>query len=179
MRELRAGEDVQHSDGSRAGTVERIVVDQAADRVTHLVVKGHLVPLARFQDAGPDGLLMDLDPTALSRLPEVDHGHVVTAGEHWEAPSGHILGNFLAITNALLGQAPYTPPTSGELGIEDVHNITEGSPVWIGNRRIGEVQSVDTSEAGVLTALVLRDGATVAADRIVDVIGNNVHLRPA
>ena len=177
MRDLRAGEEVLHSDGTSAGSVERIVVDQAANRVTHLVVGDRLVPLARFQDAGPDGLVLDLDAGALTRLPHVDHGHVVPPGEHWKAPSGHALGNFLAIAGALIGQAPYVPPTVGELGLEDVHNITEGSPVWVGNRKLGEVQSVDTSDDGVLTALVLRDGDRVAAAEIVDVIGNNVHLR--
>lgn len=178
MRDLKAGEDVSHSDGTRAGSVERIVVDQAADRVTHLVVQHHLVPLARFREAAPGGLVIDLDPQALERLPHVDHGHVMAAGEHWEAPPGHLLASFLAITNSLLGQAPYTPPTAGELGIEDVHNITAGSPVWIGDRKIGEIESVVTSEAGVLTSLLLRNGTSVAADQIVDVIGNNVHLRP-
>lgn len=177
MRELRAGEAVLHLDGSSAGAVERLVVDQAADRVTHLVVRERLVPLARFADAGPDGLVVDLDEVALKRLPHVDHGHVVPAGERWEAPSGHSLGNFLAVAGALIGQSPYVPPARGELGLEEVHNITEGSPVWSGARKLGEVLSVETTEDGLLEALILRDGARVAAAEIVDVIGNNVHLR--
>ena len=73
MRELHVGEDVLWPDGSQAGAVERIVVDESAHRVTHLVVDGRLVALAKLRDAGPDGLVVELEREAFEKLPRVEH----------------------------------------------------------------------------------------------------------
>lgn len=182
MRELHPGEDVLWPDGTLAGAVERIVVDEKAHAVTHLVVDGRLVNLARLRDAGPDGLVLELERDALQKLPVVEHGHVVPPGEHWTAPSGHALGDFLAIAEALVGQSPYIPPVKADLSSDELHQITVGSPVWSGDQEVGEVERVLTSEGGELAELVVRRGAIlgghvrVPAQSVVDVIGNNVHL---
>ena len=51
MRRIEIGEDVLAADGSRLGTVERIVVDEKAHRVTQLVVDSRAVELEHFTDA--------------------------------------------------------------------------------------------------------------------------------
>jgi hypothetical protein len=108
-----------------------------------------------------------------------DATELVDAPGTWQPPGGYALGNFLAIAEALIGQSPYVPPVHLESGT--VHEITEGSPVWSGERRIGSVERVVTDDAGVLTGLVIaRDGilagsALLAANRVTEVVGNNVH----
>ena len=51
MRQLRVGEDVLAADGSRLGTVERLVVDEGAHTVTDLVVRGRVIPLRELKGA--------------------------------------------------------------------------------------------------------------------------------
>jgi hypothetical protein len=179
LRELRIGEDVLARDGSRLGEVERIVVDEAAHRVTHLVVAGRLVPIAGLRDAGPDGLAADLDQAGLRALPGADA--LGGPGSHWEAPPGWALESFLAVTGALVGQAPYQPPVHVDLGGEEPREVTPGSPVWSGSRRLGEVSHVLTDDAGVITGIVLRHGllpheVVVPPERVREVVGNNVHV---
>ncbi|HEX6487883.1 MAG TPA: PRC-barrel domain-containing protein [Candidatus Dormibacteraeota bacterium] len=181
MRELHIGEDVLGKDGERLGEVDLIVVDPAAHRVTHVVVDGHLLGVQRLRDAGPDGLAADLDRDTLKKLPVSDHEHVGEPGSNWSAPFGYQLGNFLAITGALIGQAPYQPPVHFDEGLEDVHEITEGSPVWSGNHRLGEVERVLTDDSGAVTEFVIRPAHILAKPRrvpigrVTEVVGNNVH----
>lgn len=182
MREFHPGEDVLWPDGTQAGAVDRIVVDEKAHSVTHLVVDGRLVSLARLRDAGPDGLVLELDRAGFAKLPRLDHGHVVAPGEHWEAPSGHALSDFLAIAEALVGQSPYIPPVHAELAGDEVRQITVGSPVWFADEEVGEVERVLTGDRGALQELVVHRAALlgahvrVPAANVIDVIGNNVHL---
>ena len=72
MRKLKIGEDVLGRDGIRLGHLDRIVVDEGAHEVTHLVVADRVVPLLKFQDAGPDGLATELDETELESFPSHD-----------------------------------------------------------------------------------------------------------
>ncbi len=88
---------------------------------------------------------------------------------------------FLAIASALVGQAPYQPPIHLDTELEDVHEITQGSPVWSGNRQLGEVERVLTSDDGSVAELVVRrDGplgrhVRLPIGRVTEVVGNNVH----
>ncbi len=180
-RALHIGEDLLAADGSRLGTVDRLVVDERAHRVTHVVVAGRLVPTERLRDAGPDGLATDLNAAEVDALPSA--GELVPPPERWRPPGGYTLGNFLAIAEALIGQSPYVPPVhvGAEPDAQPVHEITEGSPVWSGDRRLGRVERVLTDDSGEVTGLVVdREGALagsglLAASRIIEVVGNNVH----
>ncbi len=180
-RELHIGEDVLDGQGRRVGSVERLVVDERAHRVTHVVVGGRLVPAGRLRDAGPDGLASDLEEGELGRLPAADHDHVGAPGDHWRPPGGYALENFLAIAEALIGQSPYVPPVHLEAGLAGVHEITEGSPVWSGGRRLGEVERVLTDDTGAVTELVIRREGVLGGHgrlpiaRVTAVVGNNVH----
>ena len=183
MREFRIGEDVLAADGSRLGQVERIVVDEGAHQVTHLVVDDRLVPLQRFRDAGPDGLATDIEAGGLEKFPTHGEAGLEAPGEHWQAPPGYALANFLAVAGALLGNAPYQPPieadlTPGEAG----HEISSGSPVWAGEREIGHVVELLTDESGRTTRLVmarkelLGERVVIPVEKVVEVVGLNVHV---
>lgn len=183
MRELRVGEDVLAADGSRLGQVQRLVVDEGAHQVTHLVVDDRVVPLERFRDAGPDGLGTDLEAGDLEKLPRHDEAGLEPPGEHWQAPPGYALGNFLAVAGALLGNAPYQPPIHADLVPgEGAHEITAGSPVWAGRKRIGHVVEVLTDDGGRTTELVMaREGllgehVVVPVAKVVEVVGVNVQV---
>ena len=181
MRRLEIGEDVLAADGSRLGTVERIVVDESAHTVTHLVVDGCAVELGRFKDAGPDGLSTDLTRSELERQPDADAPPFGAPGEHWQAPPGYALESFLGIAGALLGQAPYQPPVHANFGqVDEIHEITEGSPVWAGSDEIGHVRELESDDGGHVVALVLEGGLfarprRIPVSRVLRVAGNNVH----
>jgi hypothetical protein len=181
MRRIEIEEDVLAPDGSRLGKVERIVVDEAAHEITHLVVDGRAVELSRFGDAGPDGLRCELTETELERQPSADEPPFAAPGEHWEAPPGYALESFLGVAGALLGQAPYVPPVLVNFGqLDSIHEITEGSPVWAGDDEIGHVSEVETDDRGHLVALRLDGGLfssprRLPISRVLRVAGNNVH----
>ncbi len=183
MKALRIGEDVLAADGSRLGTVERLVVDEGAHQVTHLVVEGRVVPIAEFQDTGADGLATQLDRAGLEAFPSHDESSLEDPGEHWEPPEGYQLRNFLAVASALLGNAPYLPPVHADLTPgQGASEITAGSPVWTGDRRIGHVVEVLTDERGKVRELVMaREGllaehVVIPLEKIIEVVGSNVQV---
>jgi len=180
VTELHPGEEVMGADGQVLGAIDRLVVDEAAHRVTHVVLDGHLLGVRRLRQA-EGGLRADLTKEQLRRLPSAEHDHLGAPGEHWTAPLGWSLANFLNVTGALFGQAPYEPPVHIDPDLEQVDEITEGSPVWSGNRRLGEVERVYTGDDGSITELVIRRQGALAGharlpgSRITEVVGNNVH----
>jgi sporulation protein YlmC with PRC-barrel domain len=182
VRNLRIGEEVLGSDGRRLGTVDRLVVDERAHRVTHLVIGGHLLGVGRVRDAGGARLTADLDRDGLARQPEARPELAREPGGHWRAPGGYSLGDFLAIASALVGPGPYTPPAHLDLDLSAVHEITPGSPVFSGRQHVGDVSQVETDEAGEITTLVLHRPGILGArvllppDRVTEVIGSTVHV---
>ncbi len=183
MKALRVGEDVLAADGSRLGQVERLVVDEGAHQVTHLVVEQRVVPIAEFRDAGPDGLATSLDQDRLERYPRHDDATLSAPGDHWEPPAGYQLRNFLAVAGALLGNAAYVPPVHADLTPgEAPSEITAGSPVWAGERRIGHVSEVITDESGNTRQLVMvREGllgehVLIPVEKVIEVVGSNVQV---
>ena len=183
MKALRIGEDVLAVDGSRLGTVERLVVDEGAHQVTHLIVEDHVVPIGEFLDAGPDGLATKLDQAGLEAFPRHDESSLEAPGEHWEPPAGYQLQNFLAVAGALLGNAPYLPPVHADLTPgEGASEITAGSPVWTGERQIGHVVEVVTDEKGKVREVVMARGGlrgehvVIPLEKIIEVVGSNVQV---
>jgi hypothetical protein len=183
VKALRIGEDVLAADGSRLGKVERLVVDEGAHRVTHLVVDDRVLPIAEFRDAGPDGLATKLDHAGLEAFPRHDETALEAPGEHWEPPEGYQLRNFLAVAGALLGNAPYLPPVHADLTPgEGASEITAGSPVWTGERQIGHVVEVVTDERGRVREVVMaREGlrgeqVVIPLEKIIEVVGSNVQV---
>jgi sporulation protein YlmC with PRC-barrel domain len=180
VRKLRIGESVLDKDGQLLGFIERIVVDADAHRITHLVVEGRAVELSHFHDEGPDLLGTDLDKKELETMPAADEPPFGEPGENWEAPAGFRLESFLSIAGALIGQAPYQPPV--HIDMQGVHEITEGSPVWAGDERVGEVKEVLSDARGRIQTLVVRHGGLLGKEVAVpiamvsEVVGNNVHL---
>jgi len=183
VKALRIGEDVLAADGSRLGKVERLVVDEGAHQVTHLIVEDRVVPLAEFRDAGPDGLATKLDRAGLEAFPRHDESSLEAPGEHWEPPAGYQLQNFLAVAGALLGNAPYLPPVHADLTPgESASEITAGSPVWTDDRQIGHVVEVLTDDKGKVTELVMaRQGVlgehvVIPLEKVIEVVGSNVQV---
>ena len=181
MRRLRVGEPVSDPRGDHLGTLERLVVDERAHAVTHLVVAGRVVGVGHFRPGAGDELVCDLGREQLRAMPDVRHASVTGVPAHWEAPPGYRLESFLRIAGALIGQGPYVPPAHIEVDGDAPHEITEGSPVWYGDLRLGEVALVLTDDDGRLKGLAVRHGPLgerrlVDAAHVTEVIGNNVHL---
>jgi hypothetical protein len=178
--EVHPGEDVMGRDGAVLGSIDRLVVNEENHRITHVVIDDHLVGVRRLRQF-EGGLRVDLTKEELKKLPPAEHDHLGAPGEHWTAPFGWNLANFLNVTGALIGQAPYVPPVHIDPDLEDVDEITEGSPVWSGNRKLGDVERVFTGEDGTIKELVIRrEGvlaghAKVPGSRITEMVGNNVH----
>jgi sporulation protein YlmC with PRC-barrel domain len=182
VTEIQVGTEVLDPQGRRLGRVERIVVDERAHRVTHLVVDGRLAGVARFKPGPGRALTLGLDEAGLSRLPPANLEEISQPGPHWLAPAGRRLGDFLAIAGALVGQTPYTPPIHADLELNNEHEITRGSPVWSGGRRLGEVSELQLDERNRITGLVMRRQGVlggeveIPAGHVLEVVGNNVHL---
>ena len=182
MRKLRTGEPVVGKDGLRLGSVERLVVDEQAHRVTHLVIDGHLVGAARVHAFADDRLVADLDAETLHMQPRADAAPLSEPAPHWRAPGGYSLTDFLRIASALIGQTPYVPPVHLDLDLSSVHELKAGSPVWSGGVRVGEVSEVLTSGGDRVAALVVqRPGVlgvrhVVPVSHVAEVVGTNVHL---
>jgi hypothetical protein len=181
VRVLTIGEDVIGRDGRKLGSIERLLVDESAHRITHVEVEGHLIGVARLSEGAPGQLRADLDASELARQPQASHGGVGEPGRHWRIPSGYALGNYLRVAEAIVGQSAYLPPVEAELGADETPEIKAGSPVWTGDREIGRVTAVLTDGEGNLQELVVRHGRLgrshrVPADRLTEVVGTNVHL---
>jgi hypothetical protein len=179
LRDLQIGEDVLASNGERLGKIDRIVVDEAGDRVTHLVVDDRVVELARFREAGADGLALDATPEEFQQFPTLEDSPFSAPAEHWQPPPGFVMRNFLAFA-ALVGQAPYQPPVQADVPREErAHEITAGSHVWSGDDKIGEVDHVITDDSGNTVRFVLTRAAQhylVPIANVIEVIGNNVRV---
>jgi hypothetical protein len=181
VRALRIGEEICAPGGVRLGTLQRLVVDERAHALTHLIVNDRVVGVNHFQ-ARPDGrLTCDLGRTEVATMPALEHATLTGPPPHWQAPRGYSLNDFLRIAGALFGQGPYVPPVDLEPDISAIHEITAGSPVWFGKEHLGEVAAV-LAEDDRLSHLVVRrghfsEGRLVPVDKVAEVIGNNVHLK--
>ncbi len=182
MRNLRIGEEVVGPDGRRVGALERIVVDERAHRVTHLVVERRLVGIGHFRDVDRSRLGVDLDVEGLRRQPEAGSVDLEPPGEHWQVPGGYVADDFLRIVNALVGQGPYVPPVHADLDLSAVHEIMPGSPVFSGRKHVGNVSQLLTDDAGEVASLVVRRPGVrgvrhlVPAEAVTEVVGTTVHL---
>ena len=184
MRSIRHGEDVLARDGSRLGQVDRIVVDQSARRVTHVVTGDRAIPVGHIQDAGPDGLASDLDREELAGLPDASEPPFAAPGENWEPPEGYRLENFLSLVGDLaraVGPGPFQPPVHIETGASEIHEVTSGSPVWCGDRRVGHVDRLVWDGEGRVYGIVVKPGLLghlreVPVERVREVRANNIHL---
>jgi PRC-barrel domain len=182
VRSLRIGEEVLGSDRRRLGTVDRLVVDEQAHQVTHLVVAGRLLGVGRVTDVDGTRLVADLDGDGLRLQPEARPELVTPPGGHWRAPGGYSLGDFLAIASALIGQGPYVPPVHVDLDLSAIHEIAPGSPVFSGPDHVGDVSQVLTDDAGDVESLVVRRPGFMGRrvelppNHVTEVVGSAVHV---
>ncbi|MBO0709631.1 MAG: PRC-barrel domain-containing protein [Candidatus Dormibacteraeota bacterium] len=181
MRTLDPGEEVIGSDGRRLGSVSRLVVDEAAHRVTHLVIGDRVVGIGHLRRSEDGRLTLDLDRAGLKAQPDLAAARLEGVPAHWQAPDGWALGSFLRIANAFVGQEPYTPPIAVDDDAANVHEVTPGSPVWSGYTELGRVDLVDTADDGTISRIIVgahhpRRRVAVPVQAVQEVVGNNVHL---
>lgn len=181
MRTLHPGEHAIGVDGERLGSVSRLVVDEAAHRVTHLVIGDRVVGIGHLRRAEDGGLTLDLDRAGLEAQPGVEAARLDGVPAHWRAPEGWGLASFLRIANAFVGQEPYTPPVEVDDDAANVHELTPGSPVWSGYTELGRVELIDTADDGTIARVIVqahhpRRRLAVPVQAVQEVVGNNVHL---
>lgn len=182
MRRLRIGEQVLGADGRRLGVLERLVVDEQAHRVTHMVIHGRLVGVQHVREVNGERLQADLDEAGLAGQPQARPELVAAPGAHWTAPGGYSIGDFLAIASALIGQGPYVPPVHLELDLSAVHEISPGSHVWSGAEHVGEVSQLLTDDQGNVESLVVRRRGLLGrrvllpGRHVREVVGSSVHV---
>lgn len=181
MRVLDPGEQVIGSDGERLGTVSRLVVDESAHRVTHLVIGDRVVGISHLRRSADGRLTVDLDREGLQSQPDIIAARVEGVPTHWQAPEGWTHSSFVRIVGSLFGQAPYTPPVEVDDDVANVHELTAGSPVWSGYTELGRIEAVDTADDGTLTRVIVesehpRRKVAVPIQAVQEVVGNNVHL---
>ncbi|MGH7921410.1 MAG: PRC-barrel domain-containing protein [Candidatus Dormibacteraceae bacterium] len=181
MRTLEPGERVVGRDGERLGSVSRLVVDEGADRVTHLVVADRVVGIGHLRSSDGDELTLDLDRRGLEAQPDVEAARLEGVPAHWQEPSGWARASFLRIANPFVGQSVYTPPVEVDDDAANVHELTPGSPVWSGFTELGQVDLVEASDDGSITRVIVRAHhprrrVAVPIQAVQEVIGNNVHL---
>jgi hypothetical protein len=85
------------------------------------------------------------------------------------------------IVGSLFGQAPYTPPVEVDDDVANVHELTNGSPVWSGYTELGRIKAVDTADDGTISRVIVeserpRRKVAVPIQAVQEVVGNNVHL---
>src|SRR5215831_18175319 len=130
LEELHIGVAVTGSDGHRLGTLQRVVVERDAYRVTHLVVdpglresgnllspggwdrpRARLLPVSLVVDAAPDQLALSCDEAAFRQLPLFEQEAYTDA----TPPTGgrFRLGDLVSYIAAAagVGAAPYEPST--------------------------------------------------------------------
>lgn len=165
---FRSGAEVLTQEGTKLGTVERLVMDPSQDVVTHLVVsKGFLFPkervlrVALVSEASHDTVVVgpDLDP---HQLPEFEESHYLSLED---AAAGPDRGSqpvplvwATPIFEADLAGYPVYPPDTVR---ETTRNVPEGSHVvkagssvvTSDGEAIGKVNEVDVSGNGRLISI--------------------------
>jgi len=172
LEDLHIGAPVTSSDNRQLGTLERIVVERAAERVTHIVVdpgllesgnllapggwekpRARLIPVSDIVKATRDSLELSIDQETFATAPLFERELFVDADPQTgeiQAPEEKPrfrLGELLHYisTAAGLGAAPYEPTT--EIQFQESAGsaeIAEGTPVWrqTPHQEIGVVERV-------------------------------------
>jgi sporulation protein YlmC with PRC-barrel domain len=172
LEDLHIGTTVTSSDGDRLGTLERIVVEKAAERVTHIVVdpgllesgnllapggwekpRARLILVSDIVKVTRDSVELSINQAAFTEAPLFEHeffvdadpqtGEVQAPGEKPRFRLGELL-QYIS-TAAGLGAAPYEPNT--EIQFQESAGSAEiavGTEVWrqVPHQEIGVVERV-------------------------------------
>lgn len=170
---FRSGAEVLTQQGTKLGTVERLVMDPSQDAVTHLVVsKGFLFPkervlrVALVTEASHDVVVVgpDIDP---DQLPEFEESHYLSfedaaaGSDHGTNPVPLVWAT--PIFEADLAGYPVYPPDTVR---ETTRNVPDGSRVvnagssvvTADGEAIGKVNEVDVSDNGRLISFEVDRG---------------------
>ena len=164
--EFREGVAVYTPDGKHLGDVDRVVVDPASRRVTHIVIRqGHLLPedkvieVERLSTATEDRIVLDSAPAELTPFEE---GHYVPLdGEtlrQWGVEYGTPLlwGGWMAGPGALSGMTERIEQhiPKGDVAVAEGARVEDVNGVHIGQVR----ELITDPESGRITHLVVEAG---------------------
>lgn len=172
LQDLHIGAAVRAPDGSHLGTLTRVVVDGASERVLALIVdpglaasgnalapggwerpRERVAPIGLVASAARDGVHITCDHDAFERLPLFEHERFVNVDPVGGDETPHELHRRFHLGDLInyaaaefgLGGAPYVPPA--EITHDEPSTagaLAEGTPVWRlePRERIGEVMRV-------------------------------------
>jgi sporulation protein YlmC with PRC-barrel domain len=158
LEDLHIGATVTSSDKRQLGTLERIIIERAAERVTHIVVdpgllesgnllapggwekpRARLVPFSDIVKVARDSLELSIDQVTFTEAPLFERelfvdadpqtGEIQSSAEKPRFRLGELL-HYIS-TAAGLGAAPYEPTT--EIQFQESSGSAEiaaGTPVW-------------------------------------------------
>jgi sporulation protein YlmC with PRC-barrel domain len=158
LEDLHIGTPVIGSDGQQLGTLQRIVIDRAEQKITHIVVdpgllesgnllapggwekpRSRLIPAGDIIQVRKESLELSIDQTGFAQAPLFEHEYYVDSdiqtgegqgpGEKPRFRLGELI-HYIS-TAAGLGAAPYEPST--EIQFQEASNsaaIAAGTPVW-------------------------------------------------
>ena len=149
MRSLRVHEEVLGRDGGRLGTIERLVVDERAHRVTHVVVHGRLVGEPSGNWRAPGGYSLSDFLAIVSAL----------VGQEAYVPPVHLDLDLSAVHEI----APGSPVFSGSEHVGDVNQVLTDDD--------GDVETLVLRRPGIRGHRV-----RLSPDRVVEVVGTAVHV---
>jgi len=172
LEDLHIGTTIKSSDGHQLGALERIVVEKATERVTHIVVdpgllesgnllapggwekpRARLIPVSDIVRVSRDSLELSIDQATFTAAPLFERelfvdadpqtGEIQAPGEKPRFRLGELL-QYIS-TAAGLGAAPYEPNT--EIQFQESAGSAEiaaGTPVWrlAPHQEIGVVERV-------------------------------------
>ncbi len=171
--QFRNGAEVLTREGTKLGTVERLVMDPSQDVVTHLVVsKGFLFPkervlrVALVTEASHDTIVVgpDIDP---DQLPEFEESHYLrledaAAGENLERQPVPLVWATPIFEADLAGYPLYPSDTVRETTRnvpEGSHVVKAGSSVVTADgETVGKVNEVHVSDSGRLISIEVGRG---------------------
>ncbi len=165
---LRIGAPVYARDG-RYGTLDKVVVDPHARRVTHVVVRqgwllteDRVIPIERVERAEPDGVYLDAPAAALDKYPRYREEIFAEPIEDWEWLEPYSAADVLFWGGPYMGVAPPVVPVVEHVvatGVpEDEIVLRRGADVVYEDGLVGSLDHIliDPTNA-VVTHLVVQE----------------------
>lgn len=168
---LRIGAPVFATDG-RYGTLDKVIVDPHARRVTHLVVRkgwllteDRIIPITLVERALPDGIHLKASSVELEQLPAYREELFVEPLEGWEPLAPYSLhdtlfwgGPYIGVATPILPAVEHVIPVGvpeGELVLR------RGADVFANDALVGALDHVLVDpQSGTMTHLVVEEHGT-------------------
>lgn len=168
--EMNLIDAVVHTRSGEGGRVKLVAMEPTTRKVTHIVVhkavllgRDVVVPIEHIMRWEPGHIYLDVDESALARMPDYEERQFVTPEEGWEYPVAFPLGGIVwPLATGWMATNPY--PLMASMGIkenlpaEDVA-IETGTPVECTDGHCGHVERVVVDDdSHEVTGFVIRRG---------------------